>query len=221
MEKSTATIQAIELGKLKLSEELAIKISLETGVSAKWLLAGDVGAKPTSDGLFRGDYTKRDFEWARAERSENREGQMTEVSLPWADQARLLSIKAAAEESGNGRLARYRVSRFLDELEKEFGSSKKRFEREAEKAKLWINFESLFDDPDVGYDTPEDGPPMTAYQKEFVPAFIRAYEGLESTVLSTPEAQSARAGNFPPAFVGPDSYPPYSIIEAVASPVTG
>ena len=51
MEKSTATIQAIELGKLKLSEELAIKISLETGVSAKWLLAGDVGAKPTSDGL--------------------------------------------------------------------------------------------------------------------------------------------------------------------------
>ncbi|RYD74875.1 MAG: XRE family transcriptional regulator, partial [Verrucomicrobiaceae bacterium] len=41
---SRATIQAVELGQLSLSDSLAETISRKTGVSARWLLAGDPNA---------------------------------------------------------------------------------------------------------------------------------------------------------------------------------
>ena len=44
--KSRMTVQAIELGKLDLSEGLAIAISKATGVSAEWLLHGDPSEPP-------------------------------------------------------------------------------------------------------------------------------------------------------------------------------
>jgi len=45
---STATVQAIELGKLKLSEKLGLEIAVKTGVRLEWLMAGDV-SKPILD----------------------------------------------------------------------------------------------------------------------------------------------------------------------------
>ena len=43
---STPTIQAIELGKLKLSDRLAEKICYETGVNSCWILSNDVQIPP-------------------------------------------------------------------------------------------------------------------------------------------------------------------------------
>src|SRR5690348_717249 len=61
---SRATIQAVELGRLKLSEKLAHRIAYETGASLVWLLAGDVRRKPIrSDGT---PFTKDSFESERA-----------------------------------------------------------------------------------------------------------------------------------------------------------
>ena len=76
----TATIQAIELGKLNLSEELALKISVETGVSARWLLDGDPNVEPVMDdggsGIHLGIFTKNDFEERRADRLQQRRPQV-------------------------------------------------------------------------------------------------------------------------------------------------
>lgn len=46
VECSRPTIQAVELGKLPLSEKLAKRIEHETGVGLEWLLAGDPSAPP-------------------------------------------------------------------------------------------------------------------------------------------------------------------------------
>ena len=62
-ECSRPTIQAIELGKLTLSEKLAQRIAYQTGVCPGWLLTNDVSQKPT-----RGDgsaFTKETFEAER------------------------------------------------------------------------------------------------------------------------------------------------------------
>lgn len=60
LECSTATIQAVELGKLKLSLDLAQRVHFQTGVSTEWLLADDVNQPPvTGQGK---PYTKAYFE---------------------------------------------------------------------------------------------------------------------------------------------------------------
>ena len=43
--RSEATIQSVELGRLTLSESLAEEISKQTGVSVKWLMDGDPNAR--------------------------------------------------------------------------------------------------------------------------------------------------------------------------------
>ena len=60
LECSTATVQAVELGKLKLSMDLAERVNFQTGISTEWLLADDVSASPVSgEGK---PYTKATFE---------------------------------------------------------------------------------------------------------------------------------------------------------------
>src|SRR5258706_8726965 len=64
LECSTATVQAVELGKLKLSLDLAERVHFQTGISTEWLLADDVSQPPVS---VRGKpYTKAVFEEMRA-----------------------------------------------------------------------------------------------------------------------------------------------------------
>jgi transcriptional regulator with XRE-family HTH domain len=46
---SSRTIQAVELGKLPLSESLALRIAHSTGISIEWLLKGDPAAPPKAD----------------------------------------------------------------------------------------------------------------------------------------------------------------------------
>jgi transcriptional regulator with XRE-family HTH domain len=70
--RAPRTIQAIELGQLPLSEELALRIAAETGVDESWLLEGDASAPPERGPAllaFAGEnrpYEKRDYEWQRA-----------------------------------------------------------------------------------------------------------------------------------------------------------
>jgi hypothetical protein len=65
-ECSRPTIQAIELGKLPLSEKLAKRIEHETGIGLEWLLA-NAPAKPLVDGLGL-PYTRRTFDQQQAYR---------------------------------------------------------------------------------------------------------------------------------------------------------
>ncbi len=69
---STRTIQAVELGNLKLSETLATKIAEATGASTAWLLKGDPAAPPESGNsitpysTYRTQYTKDIYQFHRA-----------------------------------------------------------------------------------------------------------------------------------------------------------
>ena len=64
VECSTPTIQAIELGKLNLSEKLGVTLATKTGVSLDWLMQNDVTA-PVVDRSGE-TYTKEAFESIRA-----------------------------------------------------------------------------------------------------------------------------------------------------------
>src|SRR6266700_4438501 len=61
------TVQSIELGKLRLSERLAQRVSLQTGVCFSWLLQNDYTAPPIWNRDARQPYTKRAYEMTRAE----------------------------------------------------------------------------------------------------------------------------------------------------------
>src|SRR3954469_21665123 len=70
--RAARTIQAVELGKLALSEELALRLAKETGVDESWLLAGDVSVPPQRGKALLGfavedrPYERKDYEWQRA-----------------------------------------------------------------------------------------------------------------------------------------------------------
>ena len=60
LECSTPTIQAVELGRLNLSDKLAGLVSHKTGINLAWLLTNDVNQPPVDvDGA---PYTKALFE---------------------------------------------------------------------------------------------------------------------------------------------------------------
>ena len=72
VQRSPRTIQAIELGKLPLSEELALRVAHATGIEAGWLLENNP-ATPPRKGLTAahaddttGAYTRTDYERHRA-----------------------------------------------------------------------------------------------------------------------------------------------------------
>jgi transcriptional regulator with XRE-family HTH domain len=69
---STPTVQAIELGKLKMSDRLALAATDATGIDTAWLMEGNPSAPPrkgpTAGGTTQGtgDYTRLDYEFHRA-----------------------------------------------------------------------------------------------------------------------------------------------------------
>lgn len=70
--RAARTIQSIELNKLPLTEELALRIAEATGVDEAWLFAGDAKVPPVKGvtlinaGKGDGEYTKADYEFYRA-----------------------------------------------------------------------------------------------------------------------------------------------------------
>lgn len=67
-----STIQSVELGKLPLSEELAMLIAEATGVDSGWLLEGNPDTTPRKGlttigtGSGTGEFTRVDYEFHRA-----------------------------------------------------------------------------------------------------------------------------------------------------------
>jgi transcriptional regulator with XRE-family HTH domain len=70
--RAARTIQSIELRKLPLTEELALRIAEATGVDEAWLFAGDPSIPPRKGltliqaGRGEGEYTKADYEFYRS-----------------------------------------------------------------------------------------------------------------------------------------------------------
>ena len=118
---SAPTIQAVELGRLKLSEKLAGLASLRTGINLAWLLENDV-TKPPVDIKGR-PYTKAIFEEYQAIADIKKVPPVeNDLALLCRDQTlnRLHGLLLRAFQDNNTELCAYKVSKAFDELEKQF-----------------------------------------------------------------------------------------------------
>jgi transcriptional regulator with XRE-family HTH domain len=124
IELSRPTIQAIELGKLRLTEENAARLAAETGVSAGWLLAGDPDKPIVADPQWaRRDqpYGKQFFETIQAHTTAkkrldvDRDVWSLELCSEW------FGVLAAARKAGKQEVAEYLLSQFIDQMKKRFG----------------------------------------------------------------------------------------------------
>ena len=120
---STATIQAIELGKLKLSERLAQEIRQQTGVSLEWLMIDDPERLPING--FHLAYARSDFENAQANLHRKFDDETDpEYSREFLGQclAAIASAMLSAIEKDQYVLFRYKTRQLLDELSQKFGN---------------------------------------------------------------------------------------------------
>ncbi len=149
VDRSTRTIQAIEIGRLALSQDLAVRVSHETGAAVQWLLSNDPHAAPTMSlgGL---PYTKAVFEHTRASFAAGKNPNLLEINLA-QDQIPLdvgpvplmrrlfdeinslrhpsldywlvtvLAAIFAAAKAGRASLGIYRMAEFAKAMQAEFG----------------------------------------------------------------------------------------------------
>ncbi len=119
---STPTIQAIELGRLNLSEKLAGLASLQTGINLAWLLNNDV-TRPPIDTKGK-TYTKETFEQFQSTNAIRKDPRMeNEIAIFCRNQisVRLHALLLRAYRNDNTDLCVYKLSKAFDELEKQFG----------------------------------------------------------------------------------------------------
>ena len=118
---SKETIRKIEKGQIKLSDELALKISLATGVDRSWLLANDLSVPPTSR-FGRYQYSREDFSRAQMESNANIP-QLLPAAWLLKFHARLAAISSKAWAAGlhDHQLAMYKISEILKGLEEKIG----------------------------------------------------------------------------------------------------
>jgi transcriptional regulator with XRE-family HTH domain len=116
------TVQAVELGKLTLSERLGEKISYETGVNLQWLMKGDVTAPPfTRTGHLA--FTQRAFEVRRSELSRPKVETSDILHVHSSLQRALISITTLllrAYEMDQFNLAHYKLEQALSTVLREF-----------------------------------------------------------------------------------------------------
>lgn len=114
---STPTIQAIELGKLKLSESLAERIALQTGAALFWLLGDSDVAEPHDSTL--DPITRETFERAQAElsRPQTTAGDMHRIKETFVEAIHLCGMTLlSAYEQGKVDLGVYRLLSVLKKL---------------------------------------------------------------------------------------------------------
>lgn len=158
---STPTIQAIELGRLKLSEKLAGLASLKTGIKLAWLLNNDVTQPPID--IKGKDYTKETFEQFQSTNAIRKDPRMeNEIAIFCRNQisVRLHALLLRAYCNDDTDLCVYKLSKAFDELERQFGVTNDdrkaikpvkrtpRFEAEVKKDErlTWWEFASRFFD---------------------------------------------------------------------------
>lgn len=119
---SIATIQSIEIGRLKLSQKIAEKIAAETNVNLKWLLDDDV-SKPIIDGHGI-PYTRDTYgDWRQYLQNPKRQidDPLHAGSITIAGVSSLLSTLANACEHGRFNACVHRMLESMKKLGDEFG----------------------------------------------------------------------------------------------------
>jgi transcriptional regulator with XRE-family HTH domain len=127
--KSLTTVNSLETGRLKLSEETAFRIQQETGVEMSWLLKGKSKEKPyIFDGGLDRPYRKEDFEITQAQKkaSAQIEGNPDRFLIDALKSVtEWISICTAARRTGKGYLAHYLMTQFLQDLSQRLGKDTK------------------------------------------------------------------------------------------------
>jgi len=129
--KSAPTIQAIELGKLKMSDGIATLISHETGVSIGWLLGGDPSIPPYPADAPSQVFGKDAFDARRVLLNREATGDHKQEMLAALKRApglfQIISRILALSVIGNNvPLAVYRLEEFTQKLYDEFGYERSR-----------------------------------------------------------------------------------------------
>jgi len=120
---STSTIHSVESGRLKLSDSLALRISLVTGVNVDWLLDGDTSKPPTTIYHAR-PYSRAEFEhWLLSKTETLRVDKMQRAIDIIECFAQLRAILESANKRGVGDyiMARYKLGVAIEALRDQFG----------------------------------------------------------------------------------------------------
>ena len=185
LECSVPTVQAVELGKLKLSVDLAQRVHFQTGVSIEWLLAGDVSQTPvTHDGE---PYTKALFEELQAALlapKSTSTGAFFELWRTWTmfikHTKALAILYSEAYKRGKVPLVFYKSLMSTKELfEKTIGHEKSVEAKLAELTYRDLDPVNLFELTetlaDLEADTYEELKRKLKHTKEPIPPFVRPY----------------------------------------------
>jgi transcriptional regulator with XRE-family HTH domain len=134
---SVHTLQSIETGRLKLSQELADRIARETGVGLRWLvdnnvkapIARDFGPSPRSRGYqLNAPYKFEDYERAQASKIKPDEFEAEVLSAVYAAvhfAPMLQAILFSAHKRGRFSVAVWKVLKLLSDCRKQFGYDKR------------------------------------------------------------------------------------------------
>jgi len=175
-ELSLSTVEKLESGRLKLSEDVAFRISRETGVSLEWLLAGDIAIHPPKNQYIEFEskpFTKAVFEQRRSQIEAGNFEPPEPISFDSDRSAAISATLESATRAGKRDLALYKLNRFLRDFQAEFGISQEEYDRKmAIKAHL-LELEAMLSNQDIPDD---EGSRQAAEHRLVVPEFIGAYE---------------------------------------------
>jgi DNA-binding XRE family transcriptional regulator len=119
---SIHTLQSVEAGRLKLSEELARRISAATDVDLDWLRQNDLTAEPcVANSEF--PYTRNTFDNAQAHRRLGTPDFIATIASDYllASYGQLRAIISDAAKRGEGGIVIWKLARFIDELRQDYG----------------------------------------------------------------------------------------------------
>jgi transcriptional regulator with XRE-family HTH domain len=143
--KSPTTINSLETGRLKLSEETAFKITQQTGVEMVWLLQGRSKDKPYIFDESMGEersYTKADYEIAQARKHTPPPSKVDPDRLILNGLGSVLNwlpIYAKAQQDGKGYLAHYLMYQCLAQLRERLGQDQRAVLRANKNTRLIAN----------------------------------------------------------------------------------
>lgn len=122
---SVHTLRSIESGRLKLSEELARRISAATDVDLDWLRRNDLKAEPCVANS-RFPYTRSAFDNAQAQRRIGTPDFIATIAPDYllASYGQLRAIISDAAKRGEGGVVIWKLGRFIDELRQDYGHDK-------------------------------------------------------------------------------------------------
>ncbi len=117
---SRGTIHSVESGRLKLSDSLALRAGVETGVSVSWLLNGRPTAKPTEQDYDK-PFTRESFDRWRANKTDRLSVSKTQRALDALSFAAAIGwILEDAHRRDDYVIARCKVGQALGSLTKQF-----------------------------------------------------------------------------------------------------